>query len=241
MARKKNSIALFENISKSRANQEQMDMNVPAWMGDEPDQPQTEQSAKAKAKAAAKAAPEPSDAIVSTDGGKLRLCLDYTSCSVLAGVLILLLAITFVLGRATVGNSGGPDKADQSAGKTGGVTGGGIANIQPRVVGKYYMVIQALPGDSTEYRTDAAAIVKYLANDGIYAEVMTVGSGSEARVIVWSLDAYDIGDSPQARQYVENIEALGRRYLAGGGKYNFSQKEGNAWWIQHRVSDPPAN
>ncbi len=236
MARKKNSIALFEVISKSRANQEQLDMNVPEWMGGQSAQPPSEQSVKAKPKAAAKAASGPSDARVSTDGGKLRLCLDYTSCSVLAGVLILLLAITFVLGRATVGNSAGPDKADQSAGVTGGETDGGTAsgtaNIQPRVVGKYYLVIQALKDED-----EADKIVAYLGENDIGAQVMQY----QDNLIVWSLDPYDIGDSPQAMQYIEAIKELGQRYLAVGGKHGFKQTQGNGWWIQHRVSNPPAN
>ncbi len=215
-------------------------MNVPAWMGGEPDQPQTEQSAKAKPKAAAKAVPKPSDAIVSTDGGKLRLSLDYTSCRVLAGVLVLLLAITFVLGRATAGNATGPDKTDQSAGVTGetdGETGGGnvseIAHIQPRVAGKYYLVIQGMQGETQTLRDQANKIVAYLGENNLAAEVR-LWPGNPRQFIVWSLDPYDISDSPQARQYVENIEALGQRYLAGGGQYDFRQNRDNGWWIRHR-------
>lgn len=236
MVKKKDSIALFEVISKSRANQEQLDMNVPAWMGGQAGEPATEQSVKAKA-TKGKAKPPPSewsDAIVSTDGGKLRLSLDYTSCSVLAGVLLLLLAIAFVLGRATAGGETGPETAGPAAGgETPAAMGGEIATMQPRVTGKYYLVIQGMQGETQAIRTEADKIVTYLGENNIAAEVR-LWPGNPRQFIVWSLDPYDIHDSPEARQYVENIEALGQRYLAGGGNYGFKQAKGSAWWIPYR-------
>ena len=153
----------------------------------------------------------------------------------LGGMLVvMLLAIAFALGRATVGGLAAETDQFPAAGNV----GAGLTNVagQPktppkRFSGKYYLVIQGMQGAGETHRKEAERIVEYLQVKNVAAEVRTY-HGPPQQYVVWSLDQFDLPSSKAAEDYVEFIEELGKQYKAKGGKYAFKQTNGNAWWLQ---------
>ena len=221
MAKKKNSITLFEAISQSKEAQEQLDMNVPGWMGGKPTEEKVRQSEQAS--------PEPSvEPRVSTSGGKLTLSLDYVSSTLIAVGLLLLLAIAFAFGRATAGKQESPAGSIITPGAT-----VAIGQDQPvRVAGMQYLVIQGMQGSDQQHYDEAAKIVAHLGEHGVAAEIRSFGDPMQ--YVVWALEGgVDSPKDTQAIEYIEMIEELGSRYMAKGGKYNFKQQQ-DGWWFKHQ-------
>ncbi|MCK4602612.1 MAG: hypothetical protein KAU28_09110, partial [Phycisphaerae bacterium] len=125
MAKKKNSVALFEVISKARERHSQDGMAVPNWMGKGDQQEQEEVPAVAEKTLPPKSSFISStyvEPMVSITGGRLRLTLNQTSCIVIAAGLIVLLASAFFLGRLSAGSGQEPHSPGSEAGI---VNGGG--------------------------------------------------------------------------------------------------------------------
>ena len=108
LAKRKDSIALFEVVSKGKASKVRPDMSVPGWMKSEGPEP---------GPAAEPASPSPKEQadapklsgrwragewlLVSISGSRLRLSLSYMSCTVAVGGMVVLLSLAFWLGRAS--------------------------------------------------------------------------------------------------------------------------------------------
>ena len=115
MNRKKNALALFEVISKSKEKRPKDDLNVPGWM--QPpvgEAPQAAVPPAAEPSAAPAPAAEPAmrrmfvkaaigESTVSTTGGRLKLSLNYAASMGIAVALVLALAGMFALGRMSAG------------------------------------------------------------------------------------------------------------------------------------------
>lgn len=241
MARKKNSVALFEVISKTKDNRGRDDTRIPDWAGRQP------QSADA-------ATPEPQDtpppqpdyqhagedfasSLADTAPRRLTVTLNYVSCAVAAAVLIVLVGGAFWLGRVT-----GPAGPVRGAGVgVGGdkkaITPGNKAKtpkpaIPKRVPGKYYLVIQQLPGKSTQDLVDARGIAKFCNANNTPAKVWQ----TKNYYYVWAFrafDSYPATLAPEALSYARGIEKLGKEYsryaARSGGKlkrHDFRQRKG---------------
>lgn len=141
MAKKKNSMALFEVVAKEGNAGRDAEMGVPPWMQKRPkeiDTPgiQTEDAAETTPASAQDASPDktyqaepvraaPADSpsyvsaepsghepIVSTAGGRLTLSLNYMSCTVALLAIVLALIMAFALGRSSAPD--GPQSAEWS-------------------------------------------------------------------------------------------------------------------------------
>lgn len=238
VAKKKDSVALFEVISKSKQKCRESGMAVPSWMGpadaeSDADRSQFETPPVQRVPTPAHAPTEP---MLSTDGGRLKMSLNYVSCIVICCGIVLLLVLAFWLGRTTASLSAVGDSAKTLPKQT------AKADISERPStpaqrepGKYYLVIQGLQGLTQEHLSAAWDIQRYLKSNGIVANVMTY-SGKPKQYIVWSMDGFDSATSQNANGFVKTIEELGRRYKAQGGKYDFRQRPDDAWFIQQSKS-----
>ena len=248
-------MALFEVISKHRDKNPDAEVTVPAWVkpngqpdqqdqqaqgpgvveaaGGEPASPEPEtQTPAPRGRATASESPsrpalpttstwEPRPSadtpkmsdlpIWSTDGGRLTLSLNYVSCLVVSTGVLLLIITAFFLGRVTA-----PETVEPPGGATAAVK---------REVGKYYMVIQTLTGNSREARAEAEQIVKFLAENKEPAQVMLLRDN----LIVWSLTPFD---SPKEEEVIGHAlfvqNELGAKYARKyGSKYKFLQPQKN--------------
>jgi len=225
VVRKKDSVALFEVISKIRSGSGGANMSVPGWMinpkGREGSIP--EEVPVPKPKPAAKRAP-PQEAIISTDKGRLRVSLNYVSCMVVAAGLVVLLLAAFWLGRATGGTAQGPQKA--GIGDTSGEGASRVGAVKEeselprRIAGRYYMVIQDLKGNDRATREEAHRIAKFCVDNG---EPVTVNINEEGSIVVWSLKPFRKDDTEGTRNYAGLVEELGKRYFREYHTYDFRQ------------------
>ncbi len=163
MARKKDTTALFEVISKARETQHQAGFTVPTWMGtdkqpeDKEDKVKSEPPPKSKP-AVSRPVMSTGEPMVSIDGGRLRISLSQkASLAATIGMVVLLVAV-FVLGRATAGGKVETGGMDNVAGTN---NHGTPAKYQP-VAGKYYLLIQKMNSNSTLDKNEAAYVVNYL-------------------------------------------------------------------------------
>lgn len=241
MARKKNSVALFEVISKTKDNRGRDDTRVPDWAGRQP------QSADA-------ATPEPQDTpppqpdyqhageeLASAPGDaapwRLTVTLNSVNCAVAAAVLIVLVGGAFWLGRAT--GSAGPVRAagvgaggEKKATTSGNTTKTTKPPAPKRVPGKYYLVIQQLPGKSSQDLADARGIEKFCNANNTPGEVWQT---SKYYYVLGfrPFDSYPATLSAEANKYAQEIEKLGREYsrhaARSGGRlkrHDFRQRKG---------------
>lgn len=233
MGKKKDSVALFEVISKSRQKRREAGLSVPGWMGrGVPGGEPPERAEGAGEVEMPGPLPEP---VVSTAGGRLRLSLNYVTALVAVVGMVLLLVLAFWVGRwsvhASAANATGPDA--QTANLAGEQTLTPPGPVTPgRVPGKYYLVIQGLQGMTQQKYDDAKAIVEWLKTQDIAADIGRY-RGDPEQYIVWSLDKFDSSSSAEAKGFVETIEEFGQRYKAKGG-YDFKQRPGDPWFIRYQ-------
>jgi len=236
VVKKRDSVALFEVISKTRAKNIEPDMGVPPWMvggkqaaDEQPRKGPGKQPVKPTAKPACatvkpkRGAGKGKEPLVSTAGGRLRLSLDYFTGIVAATGLVLLLAAAFWLGRATAGvaRSGQPAQAElgQIASP---MAREGPADREPlpaRTDGKYYMIIQDLQGGD-ELKAEALRIADYCTANG---EPATVNS-YQGRLVVWSLRPFSSPTGPEVLNHARVVEQLGQRYFKKHKTYDFRQR-----------------
>jgi len=240
VAKKKNSVALFEVIHKTRRGEGSTD--VPKWMGDQPPDP-AEMPGPVRPEPTfpspmASGAPEPIFVIA---GDRLRLSLDYVRCAVAAGGLVVLLAVTFALGfwagsgpKAGPAAPGGTMSERTPVGRH--VLGGRKPSAsgpttQPvsgakRQKGKWYLVIQALEGTKQGDLDEAGRIVAYCAAKGKPASIAryTHPKSRRQRYIVWSLKPTDSPRGEEAKKQAVVIEAIGKEYFRKHKTYDFRQR-----------------
>ena len=236
MAKKKKSVALFEVVARGGDEDRDTGVGVPEWMQGEtataqqPAPPAGSAGKKAirltTSPAAATAAQVPGgvhaapavEPVVSTAGGRLKLSLNYVTCTVVVLAAGLLLVLAFVLGRASVrtADSDGP----AVAGLAGGA--GGATRSPGRVAGKHYLVIQEIAGTSDVMKKDALDIVRYCKRHGKQASVVRSPDGKS--YWVWSRKGFGSDKSPEALAYAKEISGLGRQYRKDTNKrYDFSR------------------
>ena len=233
MARKKDSVALFEVISKSRDKHAESDMSVPRWItgSEEPEKPAAPEERPRvepdRAVPTIRKPHGPAEPMFATSGGRLRVSLNYLSCTIIVLGLVLALAGAFVLGRATAPASPveKPGKTTPGAGQVKGTPREArrpVTRMPQRVSGKYYLVIESLKGKSAKDLAEAKRIAEFCKQNGEPAEVRSMGT----RYIVWSLTAFDSPRSEAAIRHARSIQDnLGKEYFnpAKNRNYKFLQ------------------
>lgn len=249
MAKKKNSVALFEVIGKTKRSES--GMNVPKWFDGQAPAPA---EAGGPSPAARPAPTGPVEPLLTVVGDRLRLSLNYLSCLVAAlGAVVLLVAVFSLgywsgsspapvgpdsppagdgtmsgrtpIGRHVVDGQGNPGGAPAPAGN-GGSPPAPAAGA--RVKGKYYMVIQQLLGGMTqESLVEATRIAKFCNDNGHPATVGTFRD--RQRYVVWSLKPFDSATGAANTEFALVIEALGKRYFREHQPptYDFRQRRDN--------------
>ncbi len=241
MAKKKDSVALFEVLTRTRQNRKEAGLGVPSWMGSS--KPADQAGELQPISPAPEVGAIPADPMVSTADGRLKLSLNYVSCLVAALGLVVLLVLAFWLGhwtgRALGADGPQPPAVGQRPQQPSGQPPPGDQGPTPavRVSGKYYPVIQGTQGLTQQRYEDAEKIVQYLARNGLQADVR-IWRGTPRQYVVWSLSGFDSPQSDEALEFIARVEQLGRKYLAEGGRYGFSQRDRagrlKPWFIRAR-------
>ncbi|MHC4294337.1 MAG: hypothetical protein ACYSTL_01995 [Planctomycetota bacterium] len=217
MAKKKNSAAFYEVLSKSRERRSEAGLSVPRWMGHS-----VEPSEPVSAKPVDSAAPV-SEQIVSTSTGRLEFSLNYVSCLVAALALLLLLILAFWAGRWSTTTALIPStKVTKSATPPSPPSPPRQSGV--RVPGKYYLIIQGLQGMTDEHKAAAEKIRQFLQREGVECDV-AVWPHAPKQYVVWSRRGFDSETSDEAMAYVRQIEGLGKKYFTQGGNYDFRQRD----------------
>jgi len=215
VVKKKDSVALFEVISKSRQRRSEAGLGIPGWMGREQDIAQGvgEGEPPAGPSPTVRAAPlgEPT---ISTARGRLSLSLNYVSCLVAVMALVGLLVLAFWLGRATAGGAEA-GRPRQMGGRN--MTAAAQSARRP---GYYYLVIQDLQGNTEAKKKQADRIVKFCKAHGEPATVNTY----KGSIVVWSNVGFASPDEQAALDYARNIERLGQKYFQEYKTYDFRQR-----------------
>ena len=248
VAKKKDSVALFEVIQKARRNQ--ANMEVPKWMSGDEAPPSAETPAQAETPSRPPRPVGAAEPLLAIDGDRLRLSLNYMSCAVAVMGLAILLVGAFGLGWWG-GSSPEPD-APSARGPSGllkdrtplgkhvlggaKLPGGPGAATQPtgasanRQKGKAYLVIQGLTGTAPEDLEEARRIAAWCGQHGEPATIAryTHPRTRKQRYIVWSLQPFPGGcisvPDEAAVAYARKIEELGKQYFAQHTTYDFRQR-----------------
>lgn len=231
MAKKKDSVALFEVISHVRERHPEA-ANVPDWAGadkthkEQPavapveKQPQQQTKPKPTTYAAPTSVAPP---LVDTTGGKLTLSLNYVACMSVVMAVLLLLAGAFWLGRATAPDSvTGTTETDSTGSETaeGQNTGSQSTQTVALTKGKNYLVIQTLKsGNDPNAENEAQNIIRFLKSKGVTAGLFRA---SNNRLIVMSTKPFVSSKSDEAESFKQRIEfELGEEYFRLHGTYRF--------------------
>jgi hypothetical protein len=251
MPKRKDAVALFDLISKGRAQQPGpgqgtdrdaarpgTSLNVPGWFSKRP--AATPPPAGEAQAAPSLPPPVPPSAFLSLPAaeplfqvadGRVRISLNYVACATAAMGLIVLLGSAFWLGgrfgpRPT---SGSPGTGDALADRVAYRPAAGEANALPkRIKGKYYLIVDRMPGVADKDQKDANAILDYLTTKGQPAVIVKVRPerpGAPERFGVLSLTPFEDRESRDALDFARRIEELGKQYVhpPGCNKYTFSQ------------------
>jgi hypothetical protein len=255
VAKKKDSMALFEVISKSREKRSRAEMGVPEWMGDSEQGPaeQAEASTTSPQPGTHEAPRKP--AIVKT-GEQLQVTVNYLTCLAVALGLIVLLAGAFWLGRGTAPKAGEPAQAGMQAEVRHGLLGQGgkgskssktgakrpPMKLPTRQKGKYYLVIESTGGVGDSHLKHARKIQEFCYfQGGEPSEVRKYPATAKTpeQYVVWSLTPFDSYRSEEATHHAKVIEDLGAQYFAKYGEYRFQQRKKkdaqlDPWYLLHR-------
>ncbi len=246
MSKKKNSVALFEVIQKTDEKDHEPVLGVPGWMNGKPEQPPEEhpqppehpepdvlsQSLPRPAGISGGPFSRPEEPVVSRLQKRVRLSLSPVAAAAVSAALLALLALAFLLGRWTK-----PSRPAEPASKT-SVKAGLASPDKPkekphqpptkREKGKHYLIIQnlgvgldangRLTAKGKALKAQADDIVKFCRKHDKYA---TVNTWRGKYLIVWSLSGVDSPAGDEAKNSKKEIEALGRRYLRSGGRWDF--------------------
>jgi hypothetical protein len=245
VGKRKKSSAPFEVFSRNVAKRP-AGISVPHVPGPTPAEEAARGEPAEGVRRAARTAPEGDagpqrEPIVSTADGRLRVSLNYISSVVVGGGVVLLLIAAFVLGRVTA-PEGGPQAA-----AAGGTTPGRTVKKTPkptREAGKWYLVIEAMPGLTDEDYEHAKRIAEFCEDRGDeYATIEKCRiAGGDVVWAVWSLTGFDAKDDPRARQHARVVATMGQEYFDTHGTYRFQPAGPDArwpWFIQHEPRTSP--
>lgn len=241
MGKRKNSIALYEVISKTRKQGAEPNLTVPSWAGRdvtgaaEPAEDQAHETvpalpAETQAPPSIFDAPAPREPALVRAGDRMRLTLSYLNWALLGLGLVALLTVSFLIGRSSVGGPGnvaalpgGPTPGPQGIVAQGGGSGGGqaqppAATPSRRIAGKFYLVIQGGLKDKEE----GDRIAQFCYENG---EPSTVSRYAQSnQYFVLSMTPQDAPDNPAAIRHAESIEGLGKKYFQKFKTYDFRQR-----------------
>jgi len=270
VAKKKDSMALFEVISNQRDTSDGPNVSIPRWMGKpaepelaqpveapvaepvapepaapvaKPPKPEPVKSRPAKPRTLAESAAAitftaPAEPMVSVEDGRLKLSLGHVSAALgVAGVLVLLV-VSFTLGRWTAGPrqpepaAKGTEEQPLKPGQVPPMKASPLPKVTPRPqaslleTGKYYLVIQTMRGIKPAELSDARKIEKFCNDKGVPATVVTyTPRGRTPRYMVWSRKPFRLAETlgQEAGKHAELVENLGTQYFSAYGGYKFSQ------------------
>ena len=259
MGKRKNSIALYEVISKTKKLGSEPKLTVPSWAGHDatgavgPAEDQAHEASPAGAPAEAAPtpsifdAPAPREPALVREGDRMRLTLSYLNWILLGLGLVVLLAVAFLVGRSSVsapGNlaalPGAPAPIPQGTSARG--PGAGTGQGQPpaavpsrRIAGKYYLVIQG----GLKNKEEGDRIAQFCYENG---EPSTVSRYSQSnQYFVLSMAPQDSPDSESAVRHAQKIEDLGKKYFQKHKTYDFRQRNREnkfqPTFLLHRDSD----
>ena len=222
MAKKKNSIALFEAISKSK--EKTAGVSVPGWLGkDSPPQDPGQPPAE-----------NPPTLSGAAQYGGPKVVLSAGGLALILALIVAVAVAAYVIGRSTAPGRTGQNAAPGFA-RAGGNVPDGLAptedvNLPVREPGKWYLVIQRFAGMTDENWKEAKDIAEWLVKQkGEKCEAKKIRIKNDLFLAVWSLKAFDSYPNPEAQKYAEHIESLGKEfktteiYKKSTGKYTFSQ------------------
>jgi hypothetical protein len=253
VAKRKDSLALYEVIGRSRQARAEAGLAIPGWMGRQrsgPMRPQAPAQPAAEAEDMATLQPIAAPAErevwagpgVSVSAGRLRLSLNYVTCVIAGVALVLLFVAMFILGRTSARHSQAA-KTEAGAGIQASARGEATGDKTPsaagpgtvREKGKYYLVVQGMGGKGADLLAEARSIERFCNAKGEQVNVYEY-TKEPRQYIVLSAQGFDAPDSPEALRYVSAIETLGKNYKAQGGKYEFKQRDAagrvRPWFLQ---------
>lgn len=246
MARKKNSVSPFEVVAGIGRTQHKPaggerpkpadQQGETAQTPTQPVQPQSltptvkvpQQPQLQKAGAESPGQAQPGEPMLSTEGGRLNLSLNYLSSVVLLGGLLVLLLGAFVLGRSTAPQPQAPTEVNK-AGTEPVIT-------EKRVPGWYYLVVEAMNGNSTADIAQAEALKTYLDKHGVPVTMHGYDQNG-VRAILISRAGFENPQSPAAGEFVERVHQLGQQYADQfGSRFNFRPakpgEDTGPWFVQ---------
>jgi hypothetical protein len=136
------------------------------------------------------------------------------------GLLVLLIA-AFALGRLTAS----PEAPTVTPKQT----------VIKRELGKFYMVIQALPGRDATSMAEAKRIAEFCTANGEPAQVQLIPGRTRGtgHLIVWSAKPFDAQQGVEVRAHALSLQnELGPKYAKRyGSQYKFTQPQRNGTLI----------
>lgn len=204
MAKRKDSTALFEAISKSKEKHSKEGFVVPSWMRNRAQQSST---------AAPERSPSPAQVSLQASSGEPRanwkqLASQHRLGLLAAAAVVVILAV-FLAGRTSRDQA---NDAQPLPDMTANNVPGAPETPSKRIPGKYYLVIQVVPESKA---SDAAKIADWLTKvKGEPAEVRTMPYKGQTLSVVWSLRGLD--NKEQVDDYARKIETMGKEYVKIG-------------------------
>lgn len=219
--------------------------------------PRLASPAKPPARMAAASAPsaptgreaESADAgpLIKASGGRVTLSLNQVSAAVVVIALLVIVAGAYMLGRQARPQAPGslapaatqpanpnvlmptPRRAVQTPPSTQPAEAGLAPTPDDAAREKRleYLVIQSFIKNAE----DAQDIKRFLHRKGV---ACTLNHGAAGALIVKSMQGFASRNSPEAKQYVEWMQQLGREYRKEGGQYDFHHTPGKEYWLTEK-------
>jgi len=242
--KRKDSVALFEVIARTREKSGKPDMDVPGWMGGQQPAAEPDQAPAPEATGPLKVPPlqPPTEPVFRPIPQRVSFSMSYVRFGGLLAGMIVLLAAAFVLGRVTAG----PGTVEPTGEQPGPTARAGIDDTSPtgppkpagRISGKHYLIIERLKDKTPASLAEAKKIVSFLEQNGHYADIQPLRARGGGREYwgIWSLQPFDQAAGPENEAFAMKIEELGRKYP---GDYRFQQRvrrdaKLEPTFIQHR-------
>jgi len=249
VSKRKDSIALFEVISKAKQEGTEPKTTVPAWAtrdatgrAEPPVGPQAEGEAP-PAQATAPAQPAASESparrsifdiapsaerTIVRDGGRMKISLSYLHWGGVAAALVAVLIVVFLVGRASVGGGPGPIPGATpgaggagQVGKTDGQAGKTGGQVPPAARGRQVGKYYLVIQGNLTSQDEGARISEFCAGLGEPSTVARYRSSD--KYFVWSMTPFDSPEIESAQAYAKKIEELGKKYFAAHKTYDFRQ------------------
>jgi hypothetical protein len=245
--KKKNSLALFEVISKGKEKRANDELNVPGWMGRRSEAPAPAPPPRPEPPRArtASASPMETEPVWSVSFRRVRISLSYPQGWVAAGAVAAALAVVFLLGRYSA-SPAKPAGAPGSAGTgevykgepeplPGGLQAGqdGSSAKSKREVGKSYLVIQTMQGLGE--REEADRIAQFCTANAVDADVALWQDGKTKKriLVVWALKPTDMRKETARKELAQRVEKIGEKYFAKYKTYQMKQPLDKLWFQEY--------